>query len=101
MLVLKRNRYFNELYKCGISNELIGYGDWYYQDTDDGLIVKATVYKRIKQEQEEKQFDYTKLNQLMSQRDYREALKEATREINYMDLLNRKVLDNTTTLSED
>ena len=48
MLFLKRNLNFNQLYKCDVSEELIGPGDYYYEDDQDGFIVKAEVYKELK-----------------------------------------------------
>ena len=39
MLYLKRIVNDYEFLKCGISNELIAYGDYYYEDDEDGLIV--------------------------------------------------------------
>ena len=91
MLHLKRNQYFNELYKCGISNEIIYPGEWYYEDDEDGLIVKATVYKRICDEYKRKNFDYSKLEQLQSQEEYRQQLIRQMQKENYASLLDRKV----------
>lgn len=91
MLYLKRNQYFNELYKCGISNEIIYPGEWYYEDDEDGLIVKATVYKRICDEYKCKNFDYSKLEQLRSQEEYRQQLIRQMQKENYASLLDRKV----------
>ena len=91
MLYLKRNQYFNELYKCGISNEIIYPGEWYYEDDEDGLIVKATVYKRIRDEYNRKNFDYSKLEQLRSQEEYRQQLIRQMQKENYASLLDRKV----------
>jgi hypothetical protein len=91
MLYLKRNVRFNELYKCGISGELIGPGDYYYEDDEDGLIVKATVYRRLEKEKKEKEFDYTLLNNATSQEEYRQMLIQATREFNNQGLFDRKI----------
>lgn len=91
MLRLKRNQYFNEFYKCKISNEVIYPGEWYYEDDEDGLIVKATVYKRILDDYNNKNFDYSKLNQLQSQEEYRQQLVKQMRAENYASLLDRKV----------
>ena len=91
MLNLKFNEYFNEFYMCAISNEIIYPGEWYYEDDEDGLIVKATVYKQILKEAKAAEFDYSKLNQLSSQEEYRQKLKENLRMSNYSSLLDRKV----------
>ena len=47
MLHLKRITHDYEFMRCHISDELIAYGDWYYEDDEAGLIVKFTVYQRI------------------------------------------------------
>ena len=91
MLYLKRNTYFNEFYKCGVSGEIIYPGEWYYEDDDDGFIVKATIYKQIQQEAKRAEFDYSKLNNLTSQEEYRQKLIENMRASNYASLLDREV----------
>lgn len=91
MLWLKRNQRFNELYKCGISDELIGPGDYYYEDDEDGLLVKATVYKRMLDEKRRNEFDYSKINMATSQEEYRKLLARATMEFNTQGLFDRKI----------
>jgi regulator of RNase E activity RraA len=91
MLWLHRNTRFNELYKCQISGELIGPGDYYYQDDEDGLIVKASVYRQLLDEKKKNEFDYSKLENAESQRDYAETLKQAEREFMTNTLFDRKI----------
>ncbi len=91
ILILKRNTHFNELYKCVISGELIRYGDWYYEDDTDHLIVKAEVYKQISDQYKYDTFDYLYLNSLQSEEEYRQKIKEISRANNYASLLSRKV----------
>ena len=91
MLWLKRNQYFNELYKCGISEELIGPGDYYYEDDEDGLIIKATVYRRLLDQEKRDRFDYSKLNNARSQREYEDLLKRAEQEFLTQTIFDRKV----------
>lgn len=91
MLHLKRNILFNELYKCGVSGELIGPGDFYYEDDEDGLIVKASVYRRYKDQKIQDEFDYTKLNQASSEREYRDLLQRAQKDFFAQTLLDRKL----------
>ena len=91
MLWLHRNGRFNELYKCHISQELIGPGEYYYQDDEDGLIVKATIYHDMLREKRESEFDYSRLNNAENQREYEEILKEYQRSLNASTLLDRKV----------
>lgn len=92
MLVLKRVVNDYEFLKCQISKELIGYGDWYYQDDEDGLIVKFTVYQRIKDKRKRDTFDYSLLEQANSEREYKEILKRAERELFEVTVLDRKIL---------
>lgn len=91
MLILKRNTHFNEFYKCGVSGELITYGDWYYEDDEDHLIVRADIYKEISDKYKYDTFDYSYLETLKSENEYREYLKEITRANNYASLMSRKV----------
>lgn len=70
---------------------MITYGDWYYEDDDDNLIVKAEIYKQIKDQYKNDTFDYSYLNNLQSQEEYRQKLKEMTRANNYASLLSREV----------
>lgn len=91
MLKLKRIVYEYEFMKCDISGELIGYGDFYYQDDKDGLIVKADVYHKIRQKARDEQFDYSKLNKARSESEYRDMLKKAEQQLKENTLLNREV----------
>lgn len=91
MLFLKRNTHFNELYKCGVTEALIGPGEYYYEDDEDGLIVKATEYRRLLDQKKKDEFDYTKLNNATSQREYEEMLKQAERELFTQTLFEREV----------
>lgn len=76
MLFLKRNLNFNQLYKCDVSKELIGPGDYYYEDDQDGFIVKAEVYKELKNRKKEEEWDYSILNQAENELEYKECLKK-------------------------
>ena len=46
MLILKQVTQPYEVLKCKISNQMIIYGDFYYEDNEDGTIVKYEVYKK-------------------------------------------------------
>ena len=89
MLKLKRVQYFTDFLRCHISKEIIRHGDYYYEDDEDGLIIKASHYGKLKKEQKEEEFDYTKLNQAESLRDYEQALKEYEREFLQSTLMDR------------
>lgn len=91
MLILKRVTYDYEFMKCHISDELIGYGDYYYQDDTDGLIVKARVLHELKAKRKAEQFDYSKLSRARDQQEYKEILKAAERQLKEDTLLNRKI----------
>lgn len=91
MLFLKRNIHFNEVMKCSISKELIIYGDYYYEDDEDGAIIKATVYAQMKKEQKEAEFNFSRLNRAEAQRDYEAVLKEYEREYLQKTILDRPI----------
>ncbi len=91
MLYLKRIVNDYEFLRCGISNELIAYGDYYYEDDEDGLIVKSRVYHEIKDSERRNRFDYSDLEKASSEREYSEILKRAEREIFTSTILNRTI----------
>ena len=91
MLHLKRVQYFTDFLRCGVSGEIISHGDYYYEDDEDGLIIKASVYGQLKKEKREREFDYTKLNQAESHRDYQQMLKEYERSFLSETVLDRKL----------
>lgn len=91
MLHLKRITHDYEFMRCHISDELIAYGDWYYEDDEDGLIVKFTVYQRIKEKRIRDTFDYSLLEKAQNEREYREQLKKAERELFETTVLDRKI----------
>ena len=91
MLWLKRNIYWNQLEKCDVSGELIAPGDYYYQDDVDGIKIKATVYKKMKDKRKEDEWDYETLNMATSEREYKEMLKRATMDMLASSVLDRKV----------
>ena len=93
MLFLKRNLNFNQLYKCDISEELIGPGDYYYEDDQDGFIVKAEVYKELKNRKKEEEWDYSILNQAENELEYKRMLKETTMNMLASTLFERKVFN--------
>lgn len=91
MLHLKRVVNFNDFLRCKVSGDVIGYGDYYYEDDEDGLIVKATVYKAMKREEKLRKFSYEKLEKAESQLEYRQALRDYEREFLAQGLLDRKL----------
>jgi hypothetical protein len=91
MLWLRRNGRFNELYKCKISGEFIPPGEYYYEDDEDGLIVKADVYRRLLDEKIKNEFNYDKLNKATSQMEYAQALILAEKNYFTATLFDRKI----------
>ena len=91
MLHLKRVVHDYEFMKCKISGELIGYGDYYYEDDEDGLIVKARVYHEIMDQKKREAFDYSKLRNAQSEREYAALLRSAERDLLEGTLAERKV----------
>lgn len=91
MLWLKRNTVWNQFMKCDISGEIIAPGDYYYIDDIDGVRIKATVYKRMKDKAKEDAWDYSKLNAAQNEAEYKRMLKDATRQILAQTILDRKV----------
>lgn len=95
MLILKYNQYWNEFLKCHISNEIIKPGDFYYEDTDDGLIVKATIYKKMLAERRKSDpKNYEKINMAENQQAYAEQLKRLEKQYFESTLFDRPVLKN-------
>ena len=91
MLHLKRVPGFYEWIRCHVSGKIMTYGDWYYEDDEDGLIVDAIVYKQMKQTEKEENWDYSKLQMAQNEREYRQRLKELEKEHLKQGLLKRKV----------
>lgn len=91
MLWLRRNIHWNQLEKCDISGELIYPGDYFYVDDEDGVKIKATVYKDIKDKEKEETWDYTKLNNAANEAEYKEMIKLATMQTLTSSVLERKI----------
>lgn len=91
MLWLKRNNVYTQLMKCDVSNEIIAPGDFYYIDDEDGMRIKATVYKDIKDKSKKETWDYSELNAAQSEREYKRRLQDATRQMLAATVLERKV----------
>lgn len=75
-LHLKRITRFNECEKCSITKELIAYGDYYYQDDMDGVIVSYNYYHDMK------------LN--IKRQEAMPALQEALSGLSYKQMLHEK-----------
>lgn len=74
-----------------ITNDYITYGQFYYEDDKDGLVISRDTYVRFKKEKERAEWDYSNLERLASQREYEEVMKEQTRQMLADTLMDRKV----------
>lgn len=94
MLILNRMIHPFEVRTCRISGEMIIYGDFYYEDDEDGVVIKASVYKKLQQEAREDAFDYTLYNQAKSEKEYKEMIKKAEQHYLKQTILDRKICEN-------
>lgn len=94
MLILNRMIHPFEVRTCRLSGEMIVYGDYFYEDDEDGIVIKASVYKQLQKEAREDSFDYTLLNQAKSEREYKELVKKAEQNYLKQTILDRKICEN-------
>lgn len=93
MLVLKRIQYFNDFIRDTVDDRVIGYGEYYYEDTEDGTIISAEHYWELKKAQMEKEWDDSWFNAMESERDYKEKLRQAEMKVREMTVLNKPRLE--------
>jgi hypothetical protein len=91
MLVLKRIQYFTDIKTCKVSGELISHGQFYYEDDTDGVVVKASVYRDLKDKYAEDNFDNSRLERAQSEADYKTALRRYEQEFLSRDVLSRQI----------
>lgn len=77
--------------RCHISKKYIHYGDFYYYDDEDGLIIALDVYNKMKLEEKRKNWDFSKLKQAANEREYEQMMREKTRAFLAQDVLKRQV----------
>ena len=77
--------------RCHLTGAYILYGDYYYYDDEDGLVVKASVYHDMKKRKREEEWDYTRYNNAVSEREYKEMCRAKEKEFLMQGLLERKV----------
>ena len=95
MLILNRNLTPGEVRTCKLSGEMIVYGDFYYQDTEDpNFYVLAREYNKLKKEREKERFDYSLLEKAQSEKEYKEYLKRAEREYLKDNILDMPIIEN-------
>lgn len=96
MLKLYRMKYFNEFKKDSIDGRIIGPGEYYYFDTNPNgkqIYISAEHYWELKKQKMEDEWDDSYINQMESERDYRERLREQEREYLEGTILNMTRLE--------
>lgn len=89
-LHFKRITWPYEAIKCDITKKLLTYGDYYYEDDVDGLIVDATYYHTRKRA-EKLQAAQDDLRNALNPEEYRLKMRQAEREYMEMTLMDRAV----------
>lgn len=91
-LQLKRITWPYDAIKCDITRKLLAYGDFYYEDDEDGFIVDADYYyNRKMQEKFEKAYMNPELNIPQDAMSYKIAMLQKEREYLDRGLLDRPV----------
>lgn len=91
-LVLKRITWPYDCVKCDLTRKLIAYGEFYYEDDEDGLIVDAEYYHQRKmQDKYEEAMMNPEINIGADVMGYHAAMREAERRILEQGLLNRPI----------
>ena len=93
MLILKRMQYFNEFIRDTVDDRIIGYGDYYYEDDEDGTIISAEHYWELKKAAQEDAWDDSWYEYMDSERDYREKLRKAEQKMMQNSILNKVRLE--------
>lgn len=91
MLWLKRVQYFNDVLICRATGDYITHGDYYYEDDEDGLIIKASAYRDLKDQHEQDYFDQSRLLGFQNRYDYEQAMWRATNDAFALDVVKRKI----------
>lgn len=92
MLILKRIVHSNEFLKCKASQQILMYGDFYYQDNVDGYIISHKYYHQMLEQKRLNEFDYSKLNNATSEKEYTMLLRQAERDFLNTDMFEREIL---------
>lgn len=74
-----------------ITGDYITFGEFYYYDDDDGLVVSKKTYDKFKDQKRRETWDYSRLENAQSQREYEEILKQKERDFLADTLLERQV----------
>ena len=74
-----------------ITGDYIMYGEYYYYDDEDGLVVSRKTYVQFREAKRRAEWDYWSLNRCQSEREYENIMKQKTREFLADTLMDRKV----------
>lgn len=74
-----------------ITGDYITFGEFYYYDDDDGLVISKKTYDKFKDQKRRETWDYSRLENAQSQREYEEILKQKERDFLANTLLERQV----------
>lgn len=97
MWLLTRNLTPGEVRTCKLSRQMIIYGDYYYQDSEDPhLYVKASELHKFEKQERERRFDYSLLQKAQSEQEYRAMLIQAQQEYLAHNVLHNQILRNGT-----
>lgn len=91
MLHLKRVTGQYEWERSHLTGSYILPGAWYYEDDEDGFIIRADEYADLKNHKRKEEWDYSKLQQAQNEREYSNMMKQAYREFHQQTVLDRPV----------
>lgn len=92
-LELKRIVNPYECLKCHITGEIITYGDYYYEDDTDGLIVDFKYYYDTKQERKVREAEW-EIERALDIQEYTQRMKQAERDFLTATLFDRNIKAN-------
>lgn len=100
-LHLRRIIWPYEAMKCDVTKKILSYGDYYYEDDTDGLIVDADYYHRRKQA-EKLEEAARELPYAYDPETYRIKMRQAERDFLELTLMDREVCNprNTHTIKD-
>lgn len=87
MLCLKRIRYFDTFIRDTVDGRIIAPGEYYYEDIDMdtgeflGTRISAEHYWELKEQDMRDNFDESYYNMMESEKEYKDALRDAEREM--------------------
>lgn len=92
-LELKRIIHPYECLRCHVTDKVIAYGDYYYEDDTDGLIVDFEYYYDCKQEQKMREAEY-EIERALDLQEYEQRMRQAEKDFLTATLFDRPVKAN-------